>query len=140
MLLAKLPIFAGEIAARTKIAARYNELLAAQVIVPFIEPHNTSVYAQYTIQVNNREEFRQALQKAGIPTAIHYPKPLHRQLAYQQPRSRSDKPLSLPVTEKLSASVISLPMHPYLQEEQINAIAMAVMEAIEEELVGVKVA
>jgi UDP-2-acetamido-2-deoxy-ribo-hexuluronate aminotransferase len=130
ILLAKLPVFEQEITARARIAARFNQLLGSHVTVPFIESHNTSVYAQYTIQVNNREEVRKQLQQAGIPTAVHYPKPLHQQLAYQQAGNAMNELPSLPVIERLSNTVISLPMHPYLQETQIEAIAKAVIQAV----------
>lgn len=123
VLLAKLPIFEQEVEARVRIAARFGELLSSQVTVPFIESYNTSVYAQYTVQVSHREALQIKLQQAGIPTAIHYPKPLHWQLAYQETGARIP---NLPVTEKLSGTVISLPMHPYLQDAQIEAIAQEI--------------
>lgn len=124
VLLAKLPIFEQEREARLGIAARFNQLLGSHVIVPFVETHNVSVYAQYTIQVDCREELRTKLQQAGIPTAIHYPKPLHWQLAYQEVGAAAP---SLPVTERLSNTVISLPMHPYLEDAQIEAIAEEIL-------------
>jgi UDP-2-acetamido-2-deoxy-ribo-hexuluronate aminotransferase len=127
VLLAKLAIFEEELLARNKIAARFNQLLEGHVTLPFIESHNTSVYAQYTVQINNRDKVREKLQKASIPTAVHYPKPLHKQLAYQ---SRGMAALSLPITEQLSSRVLSLPMHPYLQDAQIEAIAKEVVNAI----------
>ena len=83
VLLAKLAIFPDEVAARLRIGARYSELLAGSgCVTPYIEPHNTSVYAQYTIAVDDREGLIAKLSQAGIPTAVHYPVPLHRQPAF----------------------------------------------------------
>ena len=127
VLLAKLDLFDEEIASRNKVARYFNQLLEGHVTLPFIESHNASVYAQYTIQVNNRDKVREKLQEAGIPTAVHYPKPLHKQLAYQ---SAGVEAPSLPITDQLSSRVISLPMHPYLQDAQIESIAQEVLKAI----------
>lgn len=128
VILAKLPIFDDEVAARSRIGARYSELLAdANCITPWIAPGNTSVYAQYTLQVSDREAVVQALQAAGIPTAVHYPVPLDRQPALAQRMSGS---ADCPVSHRLAEHVVSLPMHPYLDDETIERIAGAVREAV----------
>ena len=125
VLLAKLAIFAGEIEKRIAVGARYSQLLAADgIITPYIAPDNTSVYAQYTIQVEGREKVQKALAEKGIPTAVHYPIPLNKQPAMHQEH------LSFPVTEQLAQRVISLPMHPYLGQADQDAIASAVREGI----------
>src|SRR5919202_2858998 len=115
VLIEKLAVFAEEIEARNRIAARYSEMLGDVVTVPEVPEGLTSVWAQYTVRLGARDRDAVAarLKAAGIPTAIYYPKPLHRQTAYR------DYPVAgngLPVSERLAAEVISLPMHPYLAE------------------------
>ncbi len=118
ILLAKLDIFSQEVKSRQSIGEKYTQAISAkqQIIAPFVEAHNTSVYAQYTIQVNNREQLQKQLQAEGIPTAVHYPVPLHKQPALQTSE------FDLPVAESLSNKVISLPMHPYLTDADIETI------------------
>ncbi len=124
ILLPKLEIFTEEVQLRQKVASRYNQLFAEQnnvgrgfsptnlqVITPFIESHNTSVYAQYTIQVDNRDQVQAKLNEAGIPTAVHYPIPLNKQPAV------ADKNVELPIGDAVAEKVMSLPMHPYMTEE-----------------------
>lgn len=111
VLLAKMEIFDDEVRSRSEIGSRYTELLKDHVITPYIEPFNTSVYAQYTIQVDDRDMLRDRLGNAGIPTAVHYPVPLHKQPAFKEHESDW-----LPVAEEVSQKVVSLPMHPYLDE------------------------
>lgn len=123
ILLAKLAIFDDEVAARGRIGARYDELLAGAVRTPFLAEGNTSVYAQYTVEVDGREAVQAALNDAGVPTAIHYPVPLHR-----QPALRADA--NLPAADAASERVLSLPMHPYLSEDDQDAVAAAVRQAI----------
>jgi len=122
VLLAKLPFFPEEVEARGRIGARYSALLAdAACVTPFIEPHNTSVYAQYTIAVDDRDGVLARLGSAGIPTAVHYPVPLHRQPAL----IGSSEPC-LPVAEHAALRVFSLPMHPYLSEAELVNITREV--------------
>ncbi len=122
ILLPKLEIFAEEISLRQQVAAKYDQLLNEVGITttPFVEEHNTSVYAQYTIQVNNREQVQANLKEAGIPTAVHYPIPLNKQPAV------ADATAQLPVGDAVAEKVMSLPMHPYMtdddQKRVINAI------------------
>ena len=128
VILAKLPIFDDEVAARSRIGARYSELLAdANCVTPWIAPGNTSVYAQYTLQVSDREAVVQALHAAGIPTAVHYPVPLDRQPALAQRMAGEAK---CEVAHHLAERVVSLPMHPYLTEHAIGHIAGAVHAAV----------
>jgi dTDP-4-amino-4,6-dideoxygalactose transaminase len=129
VLLEKLKIFPGEIAARNKIAARYSEKLGQYAIVPRVPEGYTSVWAQYTIrlQPGRRDGLAAALKAEGIPTAIYYAKPPHQHEAYKK------FPLAdggLPVTEKLSHEVISLPMHAYLDEPTQDRIVDAVKRAL----------
>jgi UDP-2-acetamido-2-deoxy-ribo-hexuluronate aminotransferase len=126
VLLAKLPLFAEEVKSRERIGARYSELLsAAGCTTPYIEPHNSSVYAQYTIAVEDREGLIDKLTRAGVPTAVHYPVPLHRQPAFA-----GIPALAVPVAEHVAARVVSLPMHPYLAEDDLAVIARAVVDGV----------
>ncbi len=128
ILLEKLAIFAEEIAARERIARRYSSSLADIVKTPYVAEDATSVWAQYTIRLRPgaREAFAASLKSAGVPTAIYYPKPLHRQEAY---RSFPVAPSGLPVSERLAQDVISLPMHAYLDEPTQDRIISAVRRA-----------
>ncbi len=122
VLLAKLEVFDAEVEARREVAARYGELLRRKVGIPYIEPHNTSVFAQYTIQVNDRDGLQQRLKEQGIPTAVHYPVPLHLQPVFA---GLGLKEGSYPVAEAAARRVLSLPMHPYLSEADQHRICAA---------------
>ncbi len=129
VLIEKLKIFEDEIEARDQIARRYNALLRGAVTVPQMFEGYRSVWAQYTIRVpaTRREGFATALRAQGIPTAMYYPTPTHRQTAYR------DYPLAdggLPVTDRLAEEVISLPMHAYLDEATQDRIVTAVRGAL----------
>jgi len=129
VLLEKLKIFPDEIIARNRIAGRYAEGLAGIVTVPRVPEGCTSVWAQYTIRVTNgcRDILAASLKAQGIPTAIYYPKPLHRQAAYRNfPIVES----GLAVSDRLAGEVISLPMHPYLDESTQDCIIAAVRSAL----------
>lgn len=142
ILLPKLEILDEEIKLRNQVAARYEDLLSghahssrshsresgnpesidsldfsSKIITPYIEPHNTSVWAQYTIRSKNRNALQEKLKAAGIPTAIHYPIPLNKQPAV------ADANANLPAGDKIAEEVISLPMHPYLDEASQQQIA-----------------
>jgi UDP-2-acetamido-2-deoxy-ribo-hexuluronate aminotransferase len=123
ILLAKLEVFEEEVAARGRIGARYSEHLGGHVTTPYVEPHNTSVYAQYTVQVDDRPGFESSLKAAGIPTAVHYPTPLHLQPAFAH---LGLPPGSFPVSEAAARRVVSLPMHPYLGAEPQDRVLQAV--------------
>jgi dTDP-4-amino-4,6-dideoxygalactose transaminase len=126
VLLEKLKIFDEEIAARNAVAERYASGLGNVVTVPRLASGTTSVWAQYTVRLpkgTDRNEFASALKAQGIPTAIYYPKSIHQQTAYR------DFPVAeggLPVSERLSSDVISLPMHAYLEEPAQQRIIKAV--------------
>jgi dTDP-4-amino-4,6-dideoxygalactose transaminase len=129
VLIEKLKIFPEEIAERSRIARRYSQHLADVVRVPTVPPHMTSVWAQYTIRVNagSRDAFAAALKAQGIPTAIYYPKPLHRLEAY---RHFPADPCGLPVCDLMAEEVVSLPMHAYLDETTQDRIISAVRRAV----------
>ncbi|HMN56686.1 MAG TPA: DegT/DnrJ/EryC1/StrS family aminotransferase [Ottowia sp.] len=120
ILLPKLAVLDEEIALRQQVAQRYADLLplqragesrgegASTIQLPHIELHNTSAWAQYTLQVANRDQVQERLKAAAIPAAVHYPIPLNRQPAVSDPDAR------LRVGDALAQKVLSLPMHPYL--------------------------
>ncbi|MFC1399551.1 DegT/DnrJ/EryC1/StrS family aminotransferase [Acinetobacter lactucae] len=122
ILLPKLEILDDEMQARQKVAEVYNQLFNQAGIhtTPYLEEHNTSAWAQYTIQVDNRAEVQEKLKAQGIPTAVHYPIPLNKQPAV------ADADVMLPVGDAIAERVMSLPMHPYLtieaQEKIVNAL------------------
>ena len=125
ILIEKLKIFADEIEKRDRVAARYEAALEDVVAVPRLIAGASSVWAQYTVRVPAaaRDGLAEALKARGVPTAIHYPKPLHEQTAYRQ------YPLAgngLPVSERAAREVLSLPMHPYLDEAAQDRIIDAV--------------
>ena len=125
VLIEKLKIFRDEIEARNRVARRYAEGLADVAIVPRIPDGMTSVWAQYTIRLKPglRDGLAAALKEQGIPTAIYYAKPLHRQEAYRHfPVVEG----GLPVSDRLAGEVISLPMHAYLDEATQDRIINAV--------------
>jgi dTDP-4-amino-4,6-dideoxygalactose transaminase len=126
VLLEKLKIFDDEIAARNKVAERYAQGLGNVVTVPRLVEGHTSVWAQYTIRLpagTDRDGFAATLKAQGVPTAIYYAKSMHQQTAYKA------YPIAdggLPVSERLSADVISLPMHAYLDEASQDRVIQAV--------------
>lgn len=111
VLLAKLEIFNLEVKARQEVAGRYREALEGLVEVPYVAPECTSVWAQYSVLSELRAELQQRLAKAGIPTAVYYPLPLHLQGAFT---ALGHQPGDFPRSEAAAARIFSLPMHPYL--------------------------
>ena len=129
ILIEKLKIFPDEIDARNKVASRYNEGLGDVVGVPRVPAGYSSVWAQYTIRVANgrRDALAAALKAEGIPTAIYYPIPLHRQQAYRHYPVGKD---GVAVSDRLAAEVISLPMHAYLDTVTQDRIIDATRRAL----------
>ena len=127
ILLEKLLVFPEEIVARQASAERYGEGLGAAVQVPKLMAGATSVWAQYTIVTERRDELAKACREAGVPTAIHYASPLHVLPAYRQfPMA----PSGLSQAAWLAGHVISLPMHAYLTEETQDLVIDAVRDAV----------
>ena len=129
ILIEKLKIFPDEIEARNRIARRYSEALADIATVPTVPAGLTSVWAQYTLRISGgrRDAFAAALKAEGIPTAIYYPIPLHRQQAYKHyPVGEG----GVAVSDRLAAEVVSLPMHAYLDEPTQGRIIDAVRRAL----------
>ncbi|EXR48237.1 DegT/DnrJ/EryC1/StrS family aminotransferase [Acinetobacter baumannii] len=123
ILLPKLEILDDEMQARQKIAEIYNQLFNQAGIhtTPYLEAHNTSAWAQYTIQVDNRAEVQEKLKTQGIPTAVHYPIPLNKQPAV------ADTDVMLSIGDTIAERVMSLPMHPYLTIEAQEKIVQALV-------------
>jgi dTDP-4-amino-4,6-dideoxygalactose transaminase len=121
----KLSIFADEIEARDQVAARYNERLEHLMKIPRTPVGLSSVWAQYTVRVPNhckRDVAAAQLKQAGVPTAVYYARGLHRQTAYRDYPAAGN---GLPVSDSLSGEVLSLPMHPYLDESTQDRIVEA---------------
>lgn len=123
ILIEKLAIFPEEILARQAVAERYTQGLKDVVEVPELEPGARSVWAQYTIKTDRRDRIAAACKTEGVPTAIYYPIPLSQQTGY---RHFPSGPGGVPVSERLSQRVISLPMHPYLDAVTQDRIIAAV--------------
>jgi dTDP-4-amino-4,6-dideoxygalactose transaminase len=130
VLLEKLAVFSEEIELREAVARRYGEALSGLVQTPRVLEGGRSTWAQYTLLVDGvgRDAFAAEMQACGVPTAIHYSVPLHRQPAFQDCRIAGG---ALPVSDELARRVISLPMHPYLTSDDQTRIAEAVHRSIE---------
>jgi UDP-2-acetamido-2-deoxy-ribo-hexuluronate aminotransferase len=129
VLLAKWPWFAEELEARRQVAARYDDGLPPGCVGPAVAPGNRHVWAQYTVRVpaERRAEVQQRLQDRGVPTGVYYPRCFHEQpvfasLGYQWG--------DFPVSERASREVLSLPMHPFLQPAEQDAVLAALREAL----------
>jgi UDP-2-acetamido-2-deoxy-ribo-hexuluronate aminotransferase len=128
VILAKLDAFDWEVEQRIRIGRIYHDMVAEipGVQAPIVRNDRTCVWAQFTIQADRREEIVQSLKEVGIPTAVHYPVPLHRQPAY---KSTTRVTGSLDMSENVSRRVLSLPMHPYLDEATMQTIVHALGKA-----------
>jgi UDP-2-acetamido-2-deoxy-ribo-hexuluronate aminotransferase len=137
VVLAKLDIFDEEVAARERIGQRYSDMIteafrgesdpARRVTTPWVAPGYTSVYAQYTVEVADRAKVEQGMKGRGIPTAVHYPVPLHMQPVFA---ALGQGEGTFPLAEAAGRRVISLPMHPYLNEEQQTQVVKALRESV----------
>ncbi|MDH1535209.1 DegT/DnrJ/EryC1/StrS family aminotransferase [Pseudomonas chengduensis] len=125
ILLPKLEIFPHELERREQVAQGYGRLLGdAGIAAPFVETHNCSAWAQYTVQLAGRDKVQESLKAAGIPTAVHYPIPLNRQPAVK------DDAACLLVGDAIAERVMSLPMHPYLDLAQQVIITQSLKESL----------
>jgi len=130
VLLAKLDIFDQELANRAQIAERYSELLTnveskETFVLPQLEPHNCSSWAQYTVEVSNRSFIQNFLSENGIPTSIYYPCPVYAQKALFESVNHCI------VSERAAKRVLSLPMHPYLDPKHQAFISSSLITALE---------
>lgn len=115
----KLKYYKKDLALRQEVAHKYNVVLNKNFPVPFIAENRTSTYAQYSIRIHNRDNVQQRLGDAGIPTAVHYPIPLHLQECFNYLRYQYG---DFPISEMVSQEIISLPMNPYIRDEEIQYI------------------
>ena len=124
IVLAKLERLEWEIERRAAIGAKYTELLASTpgVQTPTVRKDRSCVYAQYTIQVDRREEFIRVLKAHGVPTAIHYPVPINEQPAY----AHLSSPQRTSVSAQVAKRVVSVPMHPDMNEATQHAVVTAI--------------
>ena len=127
VLLAKLETFDAEIKARDQVARRYGEKLKGVVKTPEVAPYNTSVWAQYTIEVDGRDAVQAKLKAAGVPSAVHYPVPLSQQPVFAWLGQGEG---SFPKSEAAARRVLSLPMHPYLDATTQDFIVESVRAAL----------
>jgi UDP-2-acetamido-2-deoxy-ribo-hexuluronate aminotransferase len=124
ILLTKLDLFEQEVADRQEVARRYSEGVKDVVEVPSVAQGCTSVWAQYSVLSDRREDLQCKLTAAGIPTAIYYPLPLHLQGAFKH---LGHQPGDFPVSEQASGRIFSLPMHPYLSPESQQFIITSLL-------------
>jgi UDP-2-acetamido-2-deoxy-ribo-hexuluronate aminotransferase len=125
VVLAKLERFEWEIAQRQRAAASYDTLFSGRLQLVGRRRDRTSAYAQYTVVLDERERVQAQLHAQGIPTAVHYPVPMHLQPAY----AHLSSPDACPVARAMAAKVMSLPMGPYLDDASARQVAMAVLQA-----------
>ena len=127
ILLAKLSAFPEELEARERLAAHYDTRLSKSVVVPIRQEGKSSAWAQYSILLEDRDRVAASLAEAGIPSAIYYTKPLHLQPAYAE---FGNGVASLPVSEAVGRRILSLPMHPDLDDATADLICDTLLEAV----------
>ena len=125
ILLAKLPHFSKELKDRQKVADQYTSGLSNILQTPVIKPNRSSAWAQYTLRVKNRDNLQLKLKENSIPTSIFYPIPLHLQQCFQYLKYKQN---DFPISEKASNEVISIPMNPFLSDDQIDYIVLKIQE------------
>lgn len=119
----KLKYYPKDLTLRQEVAQKYHSKLNiknSKLVLPFVEEGRTSAWAQYSVRVKNRDEFQEKLKFAGIPTAVHYPMPLHLQECFKY---LGYKKGDFPISEIVSEEIMSLPMNPYVTDEEINYIS-----------------
>ncbi|MES2901671.1 MAG: DegT/DnrJ/EryC1/StrS family aminotransferase [Pseudomonadota bacterium] len=126
IVLAKLERFEWELEQRARVGASYDALLCGRVDMVSRPRDRSSVFAQYTVVLDERERIQAILHGAGIPTAVHYPVPMHMQPAYAQWCS----PEAAPVAMEMAAKVLSLPMGPYMADATVHEVAETLLDAL----------
>ncbi len=128
ILLAKLPHYHNEIEGRNRVANTYTKLLNGTMVqTPVVKDDRTSVWAQYTVRVKNRDQIQEKLKELGIPTAVHYPMPLHLQECFQYLGLKQG---DYPISEKVAKEVMSLPMNSFLSDEEVSFVTSSIKSAI----------
>jgi len=133
ILLAKLPHYTQELLDRQRIAQRYTDALPNNLQSPVVRLNRTSAWAQYTIRVDDRDGIQAKLKDNGIPTAVHYPMPLHLQECFQYLNYKQG---DFPISEKASNEAMSLPINPFLKEEEVQYISKMLNTWCLESLIG----
>jgi UDP-2-acetamido-2-deoxy-ribo-hexuluronate aminotransferase len=129
VVLTKFKHYPQEIIKRKQVAELYNELLQGLAMTPRVKSDRTSVWAQYSIRVKDRDRIQAALKEAGIPTAVHYPMPLHLQECFNYlGHTQGD----FPVAEMISLEIMSLPMNPFLTRDEVEYVAASLKKAVHE--------
>ena len=124
ILLSKLAIFDVELQKRQQVAKWYTQALQRHVTTPYVKSCNLSAWAQYTIEVQNRDAFRETLNAKGIPTAVHYPLPLYQQPVFAYLAKDTDH---YPNADRSAKQVVSLPFHPYMTEKEVLFVVEAIL-------------
>ncbi|MCG3672239.1 DegT/DnrJ/EryC1/StrS family aminotransferase [Aliarcobacter butzleri] len=126
----KLKYYPKDLAKRAEVASKYTKALEnkSNIILPFLDEKTTSAWAQYSIRVKNRDEVQNRLKEAGIPTAVHYPMPLHLQECFKY---LGYKKGDFPISEIVSEEIMSLPMNPYVTDEEIEYIKKEFLQCVE---------
>jgi len=127
ILLVKLKYYKKDLKLRQEVAEKYSKKLLGKIVKPTIKSDRTSAWAQYSIRVNNRDEVQVKLKKTGIPIAVHYPMPLHMQECFKY---LGYKKGDFPVAERISEEIMSLPMNPYLSDEEIEYISSTLKDIV----------
>jgi len=116
----KLKYYKKDLALRQEVASKYTQALQGKdLILPFIDEKCTSAFAQYSVRVKNRDVLQANLKEQGIPTAVHYPMPLHLQEAFEYLNYKKG---DFPISERVSKEIMSLPMNPYVCDGEIGYI------------------
>ena len=124
----KLKYYEKDLKLRQDVASKYTKALNAKNIeTPFVKNDRTSAWAQYSIRVQNRTELQTKLQNLGIPTAVHYPMPLHVQECFKYLNLKEG---DFPISEKVSKEIMSLPMNPYVTDEEIEFIVGSLVKEL----------
>ena len=117
----KLKHYTKDLVLRQEVAQKYTQALKnKELVTPFQNPDITSAWAQYSVRVQNRDELQAKLKEAGIPTAVHYPMPLHLQECFEYLGYSKG---NFPIAERVSEEIMSLPMNPYVKDDEIEYIA-----------------
>ena len=120
----KLKYYKKDLILRQEVAAKYTKILKNKdIILPILRDDRSSTFAQYSIRVKNRDKVQLKLKEAGIPTAVHYPLPLHFQECFKYLRYNNG---DFPIAEKISQEILSLPMNPYLNDKEIDMINLSI--------------
>ncbi len=118
----KLTHYEQDLKRRQEVAQKYDSALRGKVTPPFVQTACTSAYAQYSIRMAHRDRLQKELKAQGIPTAVHYPMPLHLQECFGYLNYKKG---DFPISETVATEILSLPMNPYLRDDEIAYIADA---------------